>query len=141
MAEWVAALAAVVSVLGAAFAWWRANLSRSSKESAEAAEAAIRERLTAIREQAEAMRRLAEVAEGPPLVIEKCGGPTWILWNTFRRSVTVTDILNLHQIAIQRNLSTPFTLHHGQGHDFLAATAHGYPLPSALTVRVEAGLT
>lgn len=143
MADWVAAIAAAISVAGAAFAWWREHLSKEAKTEAEAARSAAQRaeneaarHLRAIEEQAEALHRMAKVLEGPPLKAEPMVGMIWRLRNTSRNTLTITDVANRDDFLDLEGLDEQITLEPGECREVSAMSAFDSPIPSTLSVQV-----
>lgn len=130
---WVSSISAVVSIGGAAFAWWRSNLSRRAKEEAEAARLRADEALAATKAQAEAAREsagatraIADALAPPVLVAQQAGNDIWLLRNTSREPVTIAEWLNQDTEAIVQGLETlPVTIPPGQSHEVLALATWG----------------
>lgn len=135
VANWISAISAVVSVLGAGFAWWRANLSRKARDEAVIA----REEAEAARDRAERMTRatesMAEALEGPTLWLEPQNGTLFML--RARKGVQVDELLNRAAFVMIDFPSTPFTLNPGQGKQVLCIEVAERPLPPSLHLQVD----
>ena len=144
MAELVSAVMAVLSGIGAAWAWWQANLSGK----AETAERQAREELRQMQEQTDSLKRLAEAferqvkqAQAPILKIER--GPRMNssprLVNISQEEVRVEELLNRDAFVRIDGLETPLTLTPGEARAILVVGASGMPVPPTLCLRLGDG--
>lgn len=148
MAEWISTAMAVLSGIGAAWAWWQANLSGKARERAEAAERQACEELRQMQEQTDSLKRLAEAfeqqvkqAQGPALKVAR--GPRMNssprLVNTSQREVQVEELLNRDAFVRIDGLETPFILAPGEARELRAIGALGKPVPPTLHLRLGDG--
>ena len=148
MAEWISTVMAVLSGIGAAWAWWQANLSGKARERAETAERQACEELRQMQEQTDSLKRLAEAfeqqvkqAQGPALKVER--GPrmnsSLRLVNTSQREVRVEELLNRDAFVRIDGLETPFILAPGEARELLVIGALGKPVPPTLHPRLGDG--
>lgn len=96
---WVAAIAAVVSLIGTAVSWWRSNLSKAAKQEAEAARDEAQRQLKAMEEMAEAT---ATIAKGIQAISGKTAGDLITAEWKSRNSLVLTNEIRepLHILAI-----------------------------------------
>lgn len=134
LSDLIGAACAVLSIGGAGFAWWRANLSKKAKVEAEQArdlaerqtEATARtahevqatagevERVAeATKQTAAEVEKLADVAAGPPLTLRLArpnNSALWILRSARPYPLTIVDVLNRDKFSRFDIPELPFTL-------------------------------
>lgn len=140
----LSAVAAVVSLVGAGFAWWRSNLSRKAKAAAERAEREASEALAAARLLAESMERQAESMEQlvasirrPPLSAEHVSNMLFRLNNDTDAEATVEEVVNVDDFLRPPFDAVPFTMPPRGAQEFLVLTAWGHPTPTVATLRTR----
>lgn len=143
----VGAVCAVLSMCGAGFAWWRANLSRRAKEDAEAATARAEQEAKAAEETALQMRRTAEHLEqlvstlaGPRFTLRPTGSdthsPLWRLTSNRGEPQTITDVTNRDEF-VRLDFATPVRVEAHQVVELLALGAWGKPRPASIGLTVD----
>ncbi len=140
VAAWISAGAALLSLLGAGFAWWREHLSREAKKAAEAARDHATSTLTAIERlateseaQSASLRKVAAGLERPILTLTRVGERRWEL--SSREPVTIEEFVNSPEIR-GFGLDTPLTLSPNVPATFTARPTLGSPTPPALIVKL-----
>ncbi|MFC2756812.1 hypothetical protein [Propionibacterium acidifaciens] len=137
----VSAVCAVLSILGAAFAWWRANLSKKAKTGAETARDEAAAALRAAQETAAALREMAAKLPEPPRFTLRPASSSprntaWILASARDEPQTITEVVNGDKVPMLNGLEAPLTLGPGEPVQF-QAFAYGAPMPPSLVLRVE----
>ena len=115
MAEWISAICAALSLLGAGIAWYRSNLSAKAKQQAEEARKKAEEQAQLAKRQVEAAEEQADAAkeqaaelsqqvaelremrtlfQGPPLEMFLIGENRWHLANKRDERVVIEEIVN-----------------------------------------------
>lgn len=115
MAEWISAICAALSLLGAGIAWYRSNLSAKAKQQAEEARKKAEEQAQLAKRQVEAAEEQADAAkeqaaelsqqvaelremrtlfQGPPLEMLLIGENRWHLANKRDERVVIEEIVN-----------------------------------------------
>ena len=117
--NWVSAVCAVATAIGAGVSWWRSNISKKAREAAERADAnATRQR--------EAVERIAEALNpAPPEVdfaVEWQSEDMFVLRNTGTTPVTVNAITNDTEGLLTADF--PFSLDPGRGQEIFRIPAH-----------------
>lgn len=158
----VSAVAAVLSMVGAVFAWWRSNLSRAAKTEAEAARERAERDLKATEEQASAARKSAYTAEEQathleamleevraqsgsldriaassarrPLEAEHVRGVIFRLRNNTDTDMVIEQVDNRNRFAKLEMLDAGKTIRAGESVEFGAGGASGLPMPLTLFI-------
>jgi hypothetical protein len=99
MTEWIVAACAVLSLGGAAFSWWRANVSGKARDESKASATRADETLAEIRRQTLALEGLVAAAQPDPLVFEHENGILWRLRNTTDQEIAIERIENAQEFG------------------------------------------
>lgn len=143
MADWIAAIAAVVSLLGAGFAWWHSNLSTRAKSEAESAREAAQAYLSTVRalaastdEQAGEISRVRATLEGAPLEVSQESKSRWVVANRRSVPVVVVEVVNRDDF-MRLTFNTPVTLPPFGSSTITAMGSYGSPVPEDLVLLLE----
>lgn len=137
----VSAVCAVLSIAGAAFAWWRANLSKKAKTGAETARDEAAATLEAAQETAAALREMAAKLPEPPRFTLRPASSSprnaaWILASARDEPQTITEVVNGDKVPMFK-LEAPLTLGPGEPVEFFGHATLAVPMPPSLVLRVE----
>lgn len=141
MAEWISGVCAVLSLVGAGFAWWRSNLSAKAKREAEQqAQLAARkieaaeQQAAKLSEQVAELRKMRDLLQGPPLEMFAIGENRWHLTNKRDEPVVIEEIVNeddFVRIRIGAMELAPYG-----ATEVVALGALSKPLPTTLLLRI-----
>lgn len=160
--EAVAAIAAVVSIIGAGISWFLANGSKSAKRSAEEArdraerlatatekqasyaqeraDAAaeqvshLESMLAEFRRQADSLQRIASASAPPPFEVSHVKGVLYRLKNNTNSEVVIEQIDNRAKFLRLDYLDDGTAIDAGDSVEFRAGGASGLPLPARLQI-------
>lgn len=158
----VSAVAAVLSLAGAMFTWWRSNVSRAAKAEAEGARDRAERNLKAVEEHAKAAResaaaakaqaahleamveeirvqsgsldRIAASSERRPLEAEHVRGVLFRLRNTTDADMVIEQVDNRADFVRLDWLDEGKTIRAGESVEFRAGGASGMPMPTTLFI-------
>ena len=157
MAEWISAICAALSLLGAGIAWYRSNLSAKAKQQAEEARKKAEEQAQLAKRQVEAAEEQADAAkeqaaelsqqvaelremrtlfQGPPLEMLLIGENRWHLAN---KRVVIEEIVNADDFIRLRFDAPKHTLELApyEAIEVVCVGALGKPIPATLILRVN----
>lgn len=155
MAEWISGVCAVLSLVGAGFAWWRSNLSAKAKREAEqqaqlatrkveAAEQqaaaakcqadAVRGQAAKLSEQVAELRKMHDLLQGPPLEMFAVDKNVWHLTNKRDEPVVIEEIVNEDDFA-HFDIGAMELAPQGAT-EVSCFEAMGLPLPATLVLRI-----
>lgn len=164
MAEWISAICAALSLLGAGIAWYRSNLSAKAKQQAEEARKKAEEQAQLAKRQVEAAEEQADAAkeqaaelsqqvaelremrtlfQGPPLEMLLIGENRWHLANKRDERVVIEEIVNADDFIRLRFDAPEHTLEHTlelapyEAIEVVCVGALGKPIPATLILRVN----
>lgn len=106
----VSSIAAVASLAGAAFAYWREHLSKEAKKGAELARDEAQKASQRSAEQLDAIKRIAESLQGPPFIVEKGINCEFILHEKAGRTWNIREWVNMNSFWLTPTLEAPFTI-------------------------------
>ncbi|QUC08452.1 hypothetical protein [Arachnia rubra] len=163
MLEWVSTICAVLSLLGAGFAWYWSNLSAKAKREAEEAKRNAEEQTRLAERQADAaerqakesaeqavaakgqvselsrqiaeLRALRATLEGPPLEIVVSRGDLWQLINKRGEAMAIEEIVNRGDF-FRLDFNTPATLRPYGAVEMMIVGAMGRPIPASMLLRI-----
>ena len=160
MAEWISAICAALSLLGAGIAWYRSNLSAKAKQQAEEARKKAEEQAQLAKRQVEAAEEQADAAkeqaaelsqqvaelremrtlfQGPPLEMLLIGENRWHLANKRDERVVIEEIVNADDFIRLRFDAPEHTLELAphEAIEVVCVGALGKPIPATLILRVN----
>lgn len=142
--DWIVAVCTAAAVLGGAFSWWKANMSRTAQDAArtaavEAVDAADRAAATLaeIRRQTLALETLTASVTPDPQRLEHDSGTIWHLWNTTTSEIAVERIENLAEFPTKPIDLLPVVIPPGGAVEVTLFSAWGAPVPATMELRLR----
>ena len=156
MAEWISAICAALSLLGAGIVWYRSNLSAKAKQQAEEARKKAEEQAQLAKRQVEAAEEQADAAKEqaaelsqqvaelremrtlfqvPPLEMSLIGENRWHLANKRDEHLVIEEIVNADDFTKLR-FDAPELAPYGAV-EVVCVGALGKPIPATLILRIN----
>lgn len=150
MTEWIGAVGTILTLIGAAFSWWRANKSKTAKLDAERARAdaetarsqaqdaarRAEETLAEVRRQTAALETVAAALQQPPLRFEHNTGILWRLRNTTKSEIAIDRLANVTEF-VGRPFDWPVVIQPGGAIEVRLIDVNEVPLPASMELQIR----
>ena len=150
MTEWIGAVGTILTLIGAAFSWWRANKSKAAKIEAEQARAdaetargeaqdaarRAEDTLAEVRRQTAALETVASALQHPPLRFEHNTGILWRLRNTTKSEIAIDRLVNVTEF-VGRPFDWPVVIQPGAAIEVRLMEAYEAPLPTSMELQIR----